>query len=128
MDYKKIKNYINDMKPVAPLLDKKIVAKVTGVTFDGRQDNLALITKDTSIKLERDRRNSYDFYAVKVMGLVGEEWKDLGFLPAKMSSKYSHFLDKNYTLKASIHRISGGPSKREGESDLFYGIEIIIEA
>ena len=97
-----------------------MVCKLSGVTFDGRQEALMLVDEDTPIRLVRDRRNEYDFHAVSVEAFVELKWKDVGFIPASINKDIASALDAGVKLEAKVWRRIGG------EGDFYHGLSIII--
>lgn len=112
------KQYVADRSD--PDFTGTMVAKVTGVTFDGRQENLQRVDENTELKLERDRRNTHDFHAIKVMALVDNEWKELGFVPASMNKEIAQAMDNGLSFKAGLWKLVGG------EGDFHIGLSITI--
>jgi hypothetical protein len=108
---------------------RKIVARVAGVTFEGRQELLKKIKPDTPIRLERDRRNEHDFYAVKVLAEISGTWEHVGFLPSTMSKRVAKPLDDGLTLKSGVHKLKGGDVENDDGSisELNYGLDIYVE-
>lgn len=125
MDINKIKNYANRLKEETVLVNDRLIAKLTGVTFDGRQENIALLDGNTKLKLQRDRRNTYDFFAVSVLAEVNGSWIDVGFIPRPMNKKLCSMLDNGDDLDVVVHRITGGMVSSNGEQ-LNRGLEVRI--
>lgn len=126
MNKDKLRHYAGQVKRDALGLDREVLARVAGVTFEGRQDHLASMDTHTEVKLERDRRNEYDFNAVKVLAAVKGEWEHVGFIPSTMSKLISKSLDNGVQLLASVHRISGGMVDAQTGNNLNFGLEIKI--
>jgi len=97
-----------------------LMCKVTGVTFDGRQEVIKKIAMDTPIRLQRDRRNEHDFNAVNVIAFVDDEWRDAGFVPASMNKEISTALDAGVELGAKVWKKVGG------DNDFHHGLTITI--
>lgn len=121
----KIKQSLNSYKQYVadrhdPDFIGTLVAKVTGVTFDGRQENLKRVDENTELKLERDRRNPHDFHAIKVMALIGNEWKELGFVPASMNKQVAQAMDNGSSFKVGLWKLVGG------EGDFHIGLSVTI--
>ena len=74
MDYNNLRNYAEHVRSEDNGLDRRIIARLAGVTFEGRQKMLAKMDNRTPVRLERDRRNEYDFHAVKVMAKIKNRW------------------------------------------------------
>jgi len=98
-----------------------LMCKVSGVTFDNRQEAMRKVTLDTPVRLSRDRHNEHDFYAVLVDAFVDEVWEDVGFIPSSMNKKIAHALDAGVKLEAKVWKLSGG------EGDFFRGLTITLE-
>jgi len=81
-----------------------IFSKVTGVTYNNRQENIRKITKYTPIKLETNSSNSYDSNAVQVLTTTNYE---LGWIPKEVSSKISKALYNSEISKVEIYKILG---------------------
>lgn len=128
MNKDRLKHYASTVKRAALGLDRIIVARVAGVTFEGRQDHLANVGAGTELRLERDRRNKYDFHAVGVWARIGPEatWEHVGFIPSTMSKLISKSLDNGVDLSVSVHRRTGGMVNEETGKKLNYGLEIKI--
>ena len=118
--------YAEKIREESSALERKILARIVGVTFDGRQEFLAKMGEDTALRLERDRRNPYDFHAVKVMAQLDGAWEHVGFVPKKMNKKVTKSLDNGNPLSACVHRITGGMYSESREETLNYGLEIFI--
>lgn len=103
------------------LFNGLMVAKVSGVTFDGRQKNLAAVKDDTPLRLSRDRHNKFDFHAVLVQAHIDEEWKDVGFVPSNINKQIAETLDAGIQLKAKVWKKTGG------DNDFHHGLSITIK-
>jgi len=126
MQSDKLRAYAKQVKAEDFTLDRTLLAKVVGVSFEGRQDLLAIMDDSTLVKLERDRRNEYDFYAVKVLAELKGAWQHVGFIPKKMSRKISDTLDKGAKLSCKVHRLTGGTTCKHTGKEFNYGLEISI--
>ena len=126
MDKRKLKHYAAKVKLENGGLDRRIVARVAGVTFDNRQDVVAAVKKETPVRLVRDRRNEHDFYAVEVHVELDGEWKQAGFIPNPMCRLVSHTIDNGVQLAASVHRVTGGMVSEFTGENLNYGLEINV--
>jgi len=117
----KLKVYKTIMKNASiPLFDGVMVCKLTGVTYDNRQSYLEKVEETTKLRLERDRRNDYDFHAVKVMAEISGQWEDVGFVPSKVNKIIAQALDSGVKLRAKVWKLTGG-------QDGFYrGLSITI--
>jgi hypothetical protein len=126
MNKNRLKHYASKVKSDAYGLDRIIHARIAGVTFDGRQEKVAKLLPTTQLKLERDRRNEYDFHAVAVMAELGGSWEHVGFIPRAMSKLISRSLDNGVELVATMHRLTGGMLNEETGENLHFGLEIKI--
>jgi hypothetical protein len=126
MDTKRIKQYAEKVRQDSLGLNRRVVARVVGVTFEGRQEVLAEMDSKTPVRLERDRRNKYDFHAVKVMACLNGKWVQAGFIPRRMSSLISRSLDNGVALSAKVHRLTGGFYCEVKEEMANHGLEIAV--
>lgn len=128
MDLNKLKLYAANLKKSEKYLvdGKNIVAKVVGVTFGSRQSLLESVSMETPVRLERDRRNQHDFYAVKVMAEIDSVWEHVGFISRHMSKKISKMLDDGIDVKASVHSIVGGQTSEHSGEKLNRGLRISL--
>ncbi|KUP04424.1 hypothetical protein Q75_15650 [Bacillus coahuilensis p1.1.43] len=90
--------------------------RLSGVTFEGRQTNIASLTSSSSIYLKRQYSNSYDSKAIEVLDT---HHRSLGWIPKDKNHRIAQLLDAGFTLPAKIHQTIGG-------NDLHYGIEILL--
>lgn len=126
MDLQRLKAAALKAKEASEGLNRPIIAKAAGVSFEGRQELLLSLDKETSFKLERDRRNKFDFYAVKILAYINNSWEQVGFIPKKMSQRISKSLDKGADLSVEFYRLTGGfVCQTTGETAL-HGLEIRI--
>ena len=127
MDVGKLKKYAEKVKhKTSHLLDEEMVARVAGVTFEDRQEVLALVDEGTPVKLIRDRRNEYDFYAVGVWVEIEGVWKQAGFIPNPMCKKVSKSMDNGVKFSSSVHRVKGGMKSDYTGELLNYGLEVNV--
>jgi hypothetical protein len=127
MNKERLKHYASKVKSDAYGLDRTIIARIAGVTFEGRQELLKAMCQTTEVYLERDRRNKFDFYAVKVMAKLGPgEDSHVGFIPGAMSKLISKSLDNGVNLDTKVSRITGGMENAETGERLHFGLEIKI--
>lgn len=98
----------------------RVYCKVSGVSFDGRQEAVRLIEQDTPVRLVRDRRNEHDFYAISVQVYVSGSWKDAGYVPAKINKEIALYMDSGKELSANVWRKVGG------DGDYYHGFTIVI--
>jgi len=121
----RLKHYAARVKSAEVGLQKNLIARLAGVTFDSRQQYIEQVEADTPIKLERDRRNKFDFHAVGVWANThSDNWVHVGFIPRAMSKLISRSLDNGVQLVATVHRRTGGMLNEETNEKLHYGLEI----
>lgn len=89
------------------------VAKVAGVTFDGRQrliQRLATYSQeDVTISLRRDNANIFDPNAIAVVASVkGKGSATVGFISALTAKKLARLMDRGIGIKAALESIVGG--------------------
>ena len=130
VDLNKLRHYADSIRSNNnnDFVGRRISAKVSGVTFEGRQKVLAQITTKTLVKLERERRNKFDFNAVKVLVQVNGGWLQAGYLPMSMSGSIAKNMDKGIAFKAEVSRVVGGGTHMESKTKLNYGLNIVIES
>ena len=94
---------------------KKIITKVSGVTFGSRQEALKRIEKymqsgsEIKTTLELDKDNEYDPNAVKVnISINGSAAYHLGYLPKDLAVILSPVIDKIGTIQAYLIGVVGG--------------------
>jgi len=100
--------------------ENTIVCKVSGVSFDGRQENINKVNHDTELKLVRDKENVHDYYAVSVMALIEDEWKDIGFIPSSINVQVAEAMDRGILLEAVL-------KKKTGFGEYLQGLTLIIK-
>lgn len=84
--------------------------RATGVTFEGRQENLKKLAKQSefTLKFFEDIHNEYDENAVKILATTAsEEDIECGFVP-KGTNKMIKDEIKNKTIKIIDGKITGG--------------------
>ena len=92
--------------------------KLTGVTFEGRQEILAQLHVDDPLELRRDNRNAYDSNACAVYSVRHNE--QLGFLNRDLAAVLAPALDEKNHYLIEIGSITGG---QDGKS---YGLNVIL--
>lgn len=125
IDLDKLKSFADGIETHDHLLDKSVILRVVGVSFDGRQDIVSKLTKETEIKIRRDKRNKYDYYAVEVLALIENNWQQIGFLPKHAAKKYAEFMDTGQEFISTIHNLKGGQTTENGNK-LAFGLDVTI--
>lgn len=92
---------------------RRLETRVTGTSFDGRQNVIALLAKYhpdmVSVELHREPQNAHDRNAVAVIASVqGKVKEKLGYLPQAVAAVVAAVLDKGLAVAANQLRITGG--------------------
>lgn len=110
-------------------------SKIVGVSFEGRQEVIALLGGDEDLRFRREPENEYDANAVAVdalvkVGVAGfddntnvevyEDWKPIGYIAKDKNSELAKVLDDGKTAVIKISEITGGGDKN-------YGVNVYIE-
>jgi single-stranded-DNA-specific exonuclease len=95
----------------------RIVTKIVGVTFDGRQSIIAHLSIGESIRLQREPTNPYDNNAICVETLNG--WQ-IGYLNRHLAATLAPFFDAHHqSITGNVYCLTG--SLRPG-----YSLGVII--
>ena len=108
---------------------QSLTTKVAGVTFDGRQELLQLISSfnpaNVSISLKREPNNSYDKNAVAVwVSVTGKLNCKIGYLPKTVAYVIAPLLDKGNELDSKALNIVGGYEQSQYST---YGARIQLQ-
>lgn len=89
------------------------VFRVAGVTFEGRQDFLAVLFRkdDLHFFLEREPNNPYDSNAIKVMVEIDGENFRVGYMPKRDNVRY---IDTELPVIKSYRILDFGPRYSKG--------------
>lgn len=92
---------------------RRLETRVTGTSFDGRQNVIALLAKYSpeliGVELHRELQNTHDRNAVAVIASVpGKVKAKLGYLPQAVAAVIAAVLDKGLAVAADQLRIVGG--------------------
>ncbi|TEU16691.1 MAG: hypothetical protein E3J21_10110, partial [Anaerolineales bacterium] len=88
------------------LLTPYITTRITGVTFEGRQEAIAHLKVGDQVWLRREMDNPYDPNAVHVERRSGAS---LGYLPAELAAEVAEAIEELGGIhKATVTRIEGG--------------------
>lgn len=92
---------------------RSVSTRVTGTSFDGRQNVLELLAKYhpelISVKLIREPQNPYDRNAVAVVAEVrGKVKAKLGYLSQAVAAVVAAMMDKGLQVTGKQLRITGG--------------------
>lgn len=106
---------------------RRLSTRVTGTSFDNRQNVLALLTKyapaDVSIQLVRESSNPFDSNAVTVTASVKDKVRAvIGYLPKAVASVVAVLMDKGIEVLSDTLSIAVGYAGQES-----YGARIIVK-
>ncbi|MEB1809756.1 MAG: HIRAN domain-containing protein [Bacillaceae bacterium] len=90
--------------------------RLTGVTYDGRQNNIARLSAFDDIYMEREYNNFYDCNAIGVYNSFSES---IGWIPRDIAAKIAPRLDSGEKFNIKINKILGGGT-------LAYGVEVLL--
>jgi single-stranded-DNA-specific exonuclease len=84
----------------------KFVEKVVGVSFEGRQAIVALLSIGEQVNLVRDPLNRFDRNAIKIVTENGDQF---GFLDRNVAASLSVEMDRlGIPVKATVLELPGG--------------------
>lgn len=101
--------------------NRTIVTKVAGVTHDGRQDTIALMTGHEPCRIQPEPTNPYDANALAVWAATADGLKHVGYVPRDLAAQVAPYLDGEQIM-VTIFEITGG----FGDFPI-YGLRIRIE-
>lgn len=96
-------------------------SKLVGVTFEGRQDIIKMLTGDEYLRVRREPENEYDKKAVAVDVLIAEEWHPIGYIAKDKNSDIAASVDAGNDVLIRIAGITGGGK------DKSKGVNIALE-
>jgi len=88
--------------------------KLTGVTFEGRQNIISQLKLNQSIFLKRDPFNEYDKYAIKVFTNYKGKEIQIGWIPKLTAQTLAPEIDAGIKWSGLIGKIIGGNDKNYG--------------
>jgi len=92
----------------------KYHSKLVGVTFEGRQDIIKVLTGNEPLRVRREAENEYDKKAVAVDVMFGEDWAPVGYIAKDKNSDISETLDTGNDVYIKLASITGGGTKSFG--------------
>lgn len=103
-------------------------SKIVGVTFEGRQDVIARLRGDESLRFRREPENEYDSNAVAIDVLIDldpdgslrGEWSPIGYIARDKNKELASVLSDGRFASIKINDITGGGDKS-------YGVNVYIE-
>lgn len=97
-----------DFQPISKFI------KLTGVTFENRQDLLPNLCVDSDVMLVRDRFNEYDKYAIRVVTEHMKQYVQIGWIPKDLAKILAPELDAGIIWKGKISKLIGMEYKNKG--------------
>ena len=94
--------YTEDMKEV------NYHSKIVGTTFENRQDILAHLEGDESLRVRREPENQYDPRAVAVDVDIKGKWYPVGYIAKDKNKDIAEALDAGREVEISISEVTGG--------------------
>lgn len=91
-----------------------LVTKVSGVTFEGRQEYLALLSGKEPCRIVPEPENPYDKNALAVHVAADGDILHVGYIPKALAAEIAPHLDGE-TLMVTIDEITGGFAFSNGE-------------
>src|SRR4051812_36266957 len=79
--------------------------RLSGVTFEGRQEVISRVTSRVSITLKRRPNNIHDHNAIEVVTVSGES---IGWIPRETAEVLAPEIDRGILFDARIVRKIGG--------------------
>lgn len=96
------------------------IIKLSGVTYDGRQNVISNLQNHQQLLLVPQPNNLYDKYAVEVYTL---DYKSVGFIPRGQNIEYfKNITENNHKYLVEVYSIVGGGC------DYNYGINVTIKS
>jgi single-stranded-DNA-specific exonuclease len=100
-------------------------SKIVGVTFDGRQSVINLMTGDEQLRFRREPDNEYDSNAVAIDALVMHvapepEWLPIGYIARDKNAELADTLTNGRYASIKLSDVTGGGDKA-------YGVNVYIE-
>ena len=83
-------------------------SKIVGTTFENRQDILAHLEGDESLRVRREPENQYDPRAVAVDVDIKGKWYPVGYIAKDKNKDISEALDAGREVEIRISEVTGG--------------------
>ena len=83
-------------------------SKIVGTTFENRQDILAHLEGDESLRVRREPENQYDPRAVAVDVDIKGKWYPVGYIAKDKNKDIAEALDAGREVEIKISEITGG--------------------
>lgn len=89
-------------------------SKLVGVTFEGRQEVIKVLTGSEELRVRREADNAYDKNAVAVDVKFGEVWAPIGYIAKDKNADIAATLDAGKEVFIAIASLTGGGEKSYG--------------
>lgn len=89
------------------------IVKVTGVSWDNRQELIPNLIINEEVKLIRDFNNQYDKYAIAVKTIAGNQ---IGWIPKNLAKILAPEIDAGIEWQATIEDILQNDQQLKGVS------------
>lgn len=83
-------------------------SKIVGTTFENRQDILAHLEGDESLRVRREPENQYDPRAVAVDVNIKGKWYPVGYIAKDKNKDIAEALDAGREVEIKISEVTGG--------------------
>jgi len=83
-------------------------SKIVGTTFENRQDILAHLEGDESLRVRREPENQYDPRAVAVEVDIKGKWYPVGYIAKDKNKDIAEALDAGRDVEIKISEVTGG--------------------
>ena len=88
------------------VLPRTIVTRITGVSYEGRQQVVSLLKVGETVFLVRDPDNAYDRNAIRV---IRGDQSQLGYVNRDIAARLAPVLDQHEgVLRAQVAALTGG--------------------
>lgn len=106
-------------------MNRILITKVTGVTFEGRQEIIKRLVGNEPCKIVAEPSNRYDPNALAVLVAYDGQVHHVGYVPREIAAEIAPHLEGEDTL-AQLVEVNGGFEQSDG-SIASYGLRIKIE-
>lgn len=99
--------------------------KVSGVTYEGRQEHLAKLEGNEPVRLVPEPTNAYDPNAIAVMIAVKGDVLHCGYIPKELAAQIAPVMEGE-SFDCSIEAVTGGFELSNGDFAA-YGLRLKVE-
>lgn len=89
--------------------------KITGVSFEGRQEIVAMLKGDEPLQVRREADNKFDPQAVAVDVEIAETWHPIGYIAKDKNKDISAALDADHAVTITMAGLTGGTMDSNGK-------------